>query len=413
MKDFFISYTKADAAWAEWIAWTLENAGHSVIFQLWHFRPGGTFVLDMQRATMEANKTIVVLSPSYLEAKFTQSEWVSAFMQDPEGKERKLIPVRIVECSPKGILGWISFADLVGLPEDDARATLLGAISESRPGPALVPFPKSFPGQTSTLYKPLAGTLSSKAAERPNQAFHQLILSLDQRAQVVDQLCGIASQHFDMLVFAIKPPVGVIPLLPATQKERATALLDWADSPNGCGASALEDLLETVDTALFNDLRNHLQHQWSNPSNPDAPSCYVALELSVYAGYDQGFRKLLEAQSHNALARETYKRVRRKVTPENRFWMLLATHHQLLDVQATHAQGHIEWQCKNNPASLYRAWHAWQASLSSGSELDQLKSILELCSGQRHNPNAMELYRAIYAKAPDKLMSSVRDALPC
>jgi hypothetical protein len=27
MKDFFISYTKADKSWAEWIAWTLEAAG--------------------------------------------------------------------------------------------------------------------------------------------------------------------------------------------------------------------------------------------------------------------------------------------------------------------------------------------------------------------------------------------------
>ena len=30
MKDFFISYNKADRAWAEWIAWHLEEAAYSV-----------------------------------------------------------------------------------------------------------------------------------------------------------------------------------------------------------------------------------------------------------------------------------------------------------------------------------------------------------------------------------------------
>ena len=48
MKDFFISYTKTDKAWAEWIAWTLEAAGYSTVIQAWDFRPGSNFVLEMQ-----------------------------------------------------------------------------------------------------------------------------------------------------------------------------------------------------------------------------------------------------------------------------------------------------------------------------------------------------------------------------
>jgi hypothetical protein len=41
-KDFFVSYTQADEAWAEWIAWELEEAGYSVKMQDWDFLPGGT-----------------------------------------------------------------------------------------------------------------------------------------------------------------------------------------------------------------------------------------------------------------------------------------------------------------------------------------------------------------------------------
>jgi hypothetical protein len=33
MKDFFVSFNSADKAWADWIAWTLEEAGYQVVYQ--------------------------------------------------------------------------------------------------------------------------------------------------------------------------------------------------------------------------------------------------------------------------------------------------------------------------------------------------------------------------------------------
>jgi hypothetical protein len=56
MKDFFISYNKADRTWAEWIAWQLEASGYEVIVQAWDFRPGGNFALDMDSAASFAPK---------------------------------------------------------------------------------------------------------------------------------------------------------------------------------------------------------------------------------------------------------------------------------------------------------------------------------------------------------------------
>jgi hypothetical protein len=61
VKDFFISYNKADRTWAEWIAWQLEEAGYSVVIQAWDFRPGSNFVLDMQRGLVEAEDRAAVL----------------------------------------------------------------------------------------------------------------------------------------------------------------------------------------------------------------------------------------------------------------------------------------------------------------------------------------------------------------
>jgi hypothetical protein len=141
MKDFFISYNKADRSWAEWIAWTLEEAGYTVVVQAWDFRPGSNFVLEMERATDDAERTIAVLSEDYLNAAFTQSEWAAAFAQDPQGQERSLIPVKVKECNPEGLLKAIVYIDLVGLTESEARVALLGAFRGRAKPPHAPDFP--------------------------------------------------------------------------------------------------------------------------------------------------------------------------------------------------------------------------------------------------------------------------------
>src|SRR5215469_3994586 len=117
MRDFFISHNKADRDWARWIAWTLEEAGYSVILQDWDFRPGSNFVLEMDKAAAQTDKTVLVLSQDYLNSAFTQPEWAAAFVRDPRGRQRALLPVRVRECNPTGMLATIVYVDLVGLPE--------------------------------------------------------------------------------------------------------------------------------------------------------------------------------------------------------------------------------------------------------------------------------------------------------
>ena len=143
MKDFFISYTRADRNWAEWIAWQLEEEGYEVVIQAWDFRPGGNFVLDMQNAAAGSERTIAVLSPDFLKSGFTQPEWAAAFAKDPTGAKNSLLPVRVRECELEGLLGQIVYIDLVGLNEKDAIDTLLKGIQRGRAKPS---GPPRFPG---------------------------------------------------------------------------------------------------------------------------------------------------------------------------------------------------------------------------------------------------------------------------
>ncbi|MGI9173688.1 MAG: TIR domain-containing protein [Rhodothermales bacterium] len=143
-KDFFISYNKADRRWAEWIAWHLEGAGYMTVIQAWDFRPGGNFVVQMQEAATQAERTIAVLSPDYLTSSFTQPEWAAAFAQDPTGKKGRLVPVRVRECQPEGLLPQIVYVDLVGRDEAEAKETLLSGIKRTRAKPSVKP---AFPGR--------------------------------------------------------------------------------------------------------------------------------------------------------------------------------------------------------------------------------------------------------------------------
>ncbi len=41
--DFFISHAGRDTAWAEWLAWQLQQAGYRVELAVWDWAPGEDF----------------------------------------------------------------------------------------------------------------------------------------------------------------------------------------------------------------------------------------------------------------------------------------------------------------------------------------------------------------------------------
>lgn len=164
MKDFFISYNSADQQWAEWIAWQLEEAGYKIEIQAWDSRPGKNFVLWMQEATSQSNRTIAVLSQAYLNAAFAQPEWIAAFRQDPKGEKGKLLPILVEACDLKGLLPAITYIDLVGKKESAAKQELLKGVKQERAKPKEKPgYPddikrtiKNKPEFSSLLTKPSA-----------------------------------------------------------------------------------------------------------------------------------------------------------------------------------------------------------------------------------------------------------------
>ena len=144
-KHFFISYNSKDKGWAEWIAYHLEKAEYGIIIQAWDFLSADNFVYDMHQASIECKRTLAVLSPNYFDSRFTYAEWVAAFAQDPLGKDGILLPVRVQQFDPPGLLRAIAYIDLVGLNRDEARTELLREVRRERRKPEGEPrFPGDF-----------------------------------------------------------------------------------------------------------------------------------------------------------------------------------------------------------------------------------------------------------------------------
>jgi hypothetical protein len=162
-KNFFISFNKADRDWATWVAWVLEDAGYTVEFQDWDFRPGENFVLKMHQAIQNTERTLLILSEDFLNSSFTAAEWSSVFAQDPDTRQRKLVPLKVRPCKPDGLLGPIVYVNLTNLSEQEAKAALLGSFSE-RGKPATAP---KFPGSRTTPSAPFPG--QSAGGSAPNR----------------------------------------------------------------------------------------------------------------------------------------------------------------------------------------------------------------------------------------------------
>ncbi len=144
--DFFVSYTQLDRAWAEWIAWVLEEDQHRVLVQAWDSVPGTNWIQGMQAGALDAARTIAVLSDAYLQSVYGSAEWQAAWAADPEGSGRKLLTVRVTDCARPGLLAGVTSLDLFGLDEAAARASLREMVMAALSGRRKPAVPPAFPG---------------------------------------------------------------------------------------------------------------------------------------------------------------------------------------------------------------------------------------------------------------------------
>ncbi|WP_256789328.1 FxSxx-COOH system tetratricopeptide repeat protein [Frankia sp. AvcI1] len=123
--------------WAEWIAATLEDAGHRVQLGAWDAVPGTHRVSWLDGVTRRASHTIAVVSDGYLDSPTAPAEWGAAWSPRIMGGERRLLVARVTDRPIPGLLGQLVPIDLIGRSPLAAQTMLLAATrGEAPPGEA-------------------------------------------------------------------------------------------------------------------------------------------------------------------------------------------------------------------------------------------------------------------------------------
>lgn len=235
----------------------------------------------MQEATA-ARHTLPVLSPSYLAAEYTQPEWAAAFARDPQGRERALIPVRVTECHPDGLLAQVIYADLAG------RAGTISVDLEKLPPEA---------GAELLRHLGVQGTEKDLQAASRERGGHGLALTLlgtylrdlcggDVRRRneiaVLDETVGIeGSLHARNMMAAYESSFGAGPDgRPQLQLLHLLGLFDRPAEPAALAALRAEPeipgLTEGIgagdETAWKAALAAFFDHPWGRPSSRLTPA---------------------------------------------------------------------------------------------------------------------------------------------
>ncbi|MFC1429807.1 FxSxx-COOH system tetratricopeptide repeat protein [Streptacidiphilus sp. N1-3] len=153
--ELFVSHAGADRAWAEWVAWELTDAGHTVELDAWHWAAGDNFIAKMNDALAGGARMVALLSEAYFEpSRFTTEEWTAVL-----AAKEQLVPLRIDATAPLPLFRALLAPALYGLPEAEARTVLLRAVAGApgRPG-SRPPFPTNA-GRLRTSGPRLPGSL--------------------------------------------------------------------------------------------------------------------------------------------------------------------------------------------------------------------------------------------------------------
>ena len=97
--DVFISYSSKDKAWVRGeLLKRLEEAGLRAFIAFRDFTRGAPSIKEMERGVIECRKTLVILTPDYLESGWGEIENIMVQTVDPANRELRLIPLLKKEC---------------------------------------------------------------------------------------------------------------------------------------------------------------------------------------------------------------------------------------------------------------------------------------------------------------------------
>jgi tetratricopeptide (TPR) repeat protein len=126
MSKVFISYSHKDKEWViNWLLPGLERAGIKVHIDLRDFKIGLPALVNMENAIKECDKTILVLSPHWLESEWTNFEALMLQTKDPAGLKGSILPLMLKKCELPERLSIFTYANFM---EENKRESELSRL---------------------------------------------------------------------------------------------------------------------------------------------------------------------------------------------------------------------------------------------------------------------------------------------
>lgn len=133
--DVFISYSWKDQAWVRGLLLEhLETHGLRVCIDYRDFVGGAPIVTEMERAVLTSRCTLVVLTPDFVNSRWTKFEEILVFTVARGFEQRRLIPILKAPCTPPFRIQALTAIDFTDPTRHDfAYNRLLMAIDTSVP----------------------------------------------------------------------------------------------------------------------------------------------------------------------------------------------------------------------------------------------------------------------------------------
>jgi hypothetical protein len=97
--DVFISYSSKDKTWVRGeLLKRIEQAGLKAFIDFRDFTRGAPSIKECERGVLECRKTLLVLTPNYIESGWAEMENIMVQTLDPANRQLRLIPLLKADC---------------------------------------------------------------------------------------------------------------------------------------------------------------------------------------------------------------------------------------------------------------------------------------------------------------------------
>ena len=130
--DVFISYSSKDKDWVRGeLLKRIEQAGLKAFIDFRDFRAGAPSIKECERGVLECRKTLLVLTPNYIESGWAEMENIMVQTLDPANRRLRLIPLLKADCQKPLRIAALTYVDFTdGADLDLAWRQLLTALGK-------------------------------------------------------------------------------------------------------------------------------------------------------------------------------------------------------------------------------------------------------------------------------------------